>query len=318
MTTVLASGRRDVHSRLAARGRRARPGPALRAAHAAGRRRAQADHDHEAGDDGRHLEPRAGVALRLRDPARQDDGPVARARRPLRVGVAAPRRARGEAAHGRTLGDGHDPDDVRDHAGGRLLVRGQTLARVADLDRHARRVHHGSDAALLPDRTAAQRPDRRADVARALRPGLRVPRPPGRDRGAARRTPARATSRCAARSRSTTSGFATARIMDAARTCRSRSRRARRRRSSARPGPGRRPSATSSRGSTTSRRAGHDRRRRRPRPHVRLARRLSSASSRRRRTCSTRRVRENLRFACPDATRRSRSRLRPAPRRSIT
>ena len=45
-----------------------------------------------AGVDGRHLEPRAGVALGLGDPARQDDGPLRRARGPLRgrVGDGSP------------------------------------------------------------------------------------------------------------------------------------------------------------------------------------------------------------------------------------
>ncbi len=43
-------------------------------------KRAQADHDDPTGDDGRHVDARAGVALGLGDPARQDDGAVARAR----------------------------------------------------------------------------------------------------------------------------------------------------------------------------------------------------------------------------------------------
>ena len=37
--------------------------------------------------------------------------------------VGATGRPRGAPAHGRPLGDGHDPDDLRDHAGARLLVR---------------------------------------------------------------------------------------------------------------------------------------------------------------------------------------------------
>ncbi len=47
--------------------------------------RAPPDREDDAGDARRHLEPRAGVALGLRDPARQDDGARGRARRPLRV-----------------------------------------------------------------------------------------------------------------------------------------------------------------------------------------------------------------------------------------
>ena len=44
-------------------------------------RQRQQGREGAAGVDGRHLEPRAGVALGLRDPARQDDGPLRRARR---------------------------------------------------------------------------------------------------------------------------------------------------------------------------------------------------------------------------------------------
>ena len=43
----------------------------------------------DAGVARRHLEPRAGIALGLGDPARQDDGPWRRARRPVRGRVAA-------------------------------------------------------------------------------------------------------------------------------------------------------------------------------------------------------------------------------------
>ncbi len=53
-----------------------------------------------------------------------------------------------------------------------------------DHDRHAGRVHHAADAAVLPDRPASLGRRRRADVARALRPGVRVPGPAGRDRRA--------------------------------------------------------------------------------------------------------------------------------------
>ena len=75
---------------------------------------------------------------------------------------------------------------LRDHARARLLVRRAELRRQR-LARHARRVHHAADAAVLPDRLAALGADRRPDVARALRPRVRVPRPAGRDRRAGAR-----------------------------------------------------------------------------------------------------------------------------------
>ncbi len=61
-------------------------------------------------------------------PARQDDGTRGRARRPLRVRLAPTRRSRGAPAHGRPLGDGVDPDELRDHAGRGLLGRRAPLA----------------------------------------------------------------------------------------------------------------------------------------------------------------------------------------------
>ena len=60
-----------------------------------------------------------------------------------------------------------------------------------DLDRHPGRVHDPADPALLPGLVAALGADRRAVVPRALRPRVRVPRPPGRHRRAARRRRAR-------------------------------------------------------------------------------------------------------------------------------
>ena len=78
---------------------------------------------------------------------------------------------------------------------------------VVGLDRDARRVHDAADAPVLPGRLAARRRARRADVARALRPDLRVPRPAGRHRGEAR---TRCPSRRPATSSSTTCGSATA------------------------------------------------------------------------------------------------------------
>ena len=59
-----------------------------------------------------------------RHPARQDDGPRAPSsptRFSARVGRAG--RPRGPLAHGRPLADGVGADELRDHAGARLLVR---------------------------------------------------------------------------------------------------------------------------------------------------------------------------------------------------
>ena len=95
----------------------------------------QEDHDRPAGVDGRHLQPRPGVAVRLGDPAREDDGPLRRARRALRGRVGAAGRPRGPEPHDRPLDDVLDPDDVRDHARARLPLRGPLRGR--DLARHA-------------------------------------------------------------------------------------------------------------------------------------------------------------------------------------
>ena len=196
-----------------------------------------------------------------------------------------------------------DPDDLRDHAGARVLVRGQPVVGRRDLDRHAGRVHDAPDAPLLPDRAAALRADRRADLARALRPGLRVPRPAGRHRRARRRRRRCRARRSAARSRFDDVWFRYERARGRSRTSPSSVPAGHDApRSSARPAPARRRSATSSRGSTTSSAAAS----------------RSTAS-----TCATSRfasladlvgvvsqetylfhasVRENLRFARPDAT----------------
>ena len=182
-------------------------------------RAAARDHAHQAGLAGRHLVARRGVALGLGRAARQDDGPERRADRALPRRVGAARRARAAPAHGRPLGDGVDPDDVRGHAGARLRGRRPRHRQRLDasLDRHARRLHDAADAALLPGRQPAQRAGRRADVARAVRPHLRVPRPAGRHRRArGRRSIARARA-CAARSCSTRRRSPTRR---AARRCR--------------------------------------------------------------------------------------------------
>ena len=102
---------------------------------------------------------------------------------------------------------------------------------------------------FFPVGSPARRRPRRADLARALRPDLRVPRPAGRHRGEARRA---SRSRSPATSSSTMCGSATARTPGRSRTSASPCPQARRPRSSARPARGRRRSAISPRGSTTS------------------------------------------------------------------
>ena len=72
---------RDAAARLAAGRLRARPAPALRLAHEAGRRAAQEGDGRAPGVAGGRLVDRPGVALGLGDPARQDDGPVRRTSR---------------------------------------------------------------------------------------------------------------------------------------------------------------------------------------------------------------------------------------------
>ena len=168
--------------------------------------------------------------------------------------VAAARRPRGAAADGRPLGDGVDPDDVRGHAGARLLVRRLAIA-------------HGGGAISIGTLVAFTTLQTRLffPIGQLLSVGIDIQtslalfdrvfeyldlpvdlaeRPGARELGAVQRR----------RRASRTSGSATRR------TRRGRSRtssvdgagRARRRRSSARPAPARRRSATSSRGSTTS------------------------------------------------------------------
>ena len=176
-------GRRDGPARLAARAVRADPAAALRLADEAGRRPAQEGDRGAPGVARRCLVDRAGVALGLGDPARQDDGALRRPRDAVLGRVAAPRRPRGAEPDDGPLDDGGDPDDVRGDAGARLLVRRLVaVARQRDRDRDARRVHDAADAAVLPDRQPARRPDRGAELARAVRPHLRLPRPADRHR----------------------------------------------------------------------------------------------------------------------------------------
>src|SRR5207244_2783453 len=84
-----------------------------------------------AGVDGRHLLARPGIAVRVGDPARKDDGQIRRARAALRGRIRAARRARGQEPHDRALDDGVDPDHLRGHAGARVLGRGQARGDVA-------------------------------------------------------------------------------------------------------------------------------------------------------------------------------------------
>ena len=58
----------------------------------------------------------------------------------------------------------------------------QARGTAVDLDRHARRLHDPADAAVLPDRQPPRRPDRGAELAGALRSDLRLPRPADRHR----------------------------------------------------------------------------------------------------------------------------------------
>ena len=108
---------------------------------------------------------------------------------------------------------------------------------------------------FFPVGSLLSRPDRRADVARALRPRVRVPRPPGRDRRAGGRgRPAAVPRRRRLRGRVVPLRRAPGR--GRSRTSASRCPRARPRRSSARRARARRRSATSSPASTTSSAAG--------------------------------------------------------------
>ena len=204
VTTVVATRRRDVPARLAAGAVLPRAAAVLRPAGPPRRQPAAQDHDGQAGRDGRHVLARAGVAVGQRDPARQDDGPRRRARRPLRPRVREPRRPRGPLADGRPLDDGRDPDVVRGDAGARLPVRRARPGR--GLDRHDRRLHHAADAAVLPGPVAAlasastSRPRRRCSTASS-------------STSTSPSTSSRARAlwaTCAARSASTASGSATA------------------------------------------------------------------------------------------------------------
>ena len=178
--------------------------------------------------------------------------------------------------------------------GGLALASGSNAISIP----HARLVHDPADASVLPDRIAARGRPRRADVARALRPHLRVPRPAGRHRGEAGRVARRPAGRRRLRPR----------LVPLRRGLDARGRlvhgrpRARRPRSSARPAPARRRSATSPRGCTTSSRGrvtigGVDIRDLSFRALTDLVGVVSQETYLFHET-----VRENLRFAKPDAT----------------
>ena len=66
-------------------------------------------------------------------------------------------RPRGARAHGRALADGLGADELRDHAGRRVLVRRLRHRQRPrrDLDRHRRRLHDAADAPAVPDAVAA-------------------------------------------------------------------------------------------------------------------------------------------------------------------
>ena len=185
---------------------------------------------------------------------------------------------------------------------GGLAVHNAGPDRLVRRRRHARRVHDAADAALRADREPALDLRRRPELARALRPDLRVPRPAGRHR--AGHADARDASSGDVRHRGRLVPLRR-RALRARGDRRHDPARARRRRSSARPAPARRRSATSSRGSTTRRRAGSRSTASTSATSPSSRSRPTSASSRRRPTSSTR----------PSArTSASRSRTRPTRR----
>ena len=202
------------------------------------RRQAQGHHHRQAGRDGRHLLARPGVAQRVGHPARQVDGPLGRAGRPLRgrvrSGSPTSRSARAWPAAGRW---------PRSRPRSRSCPRSSTcspgLSPSRGLDRHRRRLHHAADAAVLAHLLAAQRRGRHPDLDGAVRARVRVPRPAGRH------PPRHARARPGGR-RGPHRGRVVPlrRGVDAARRSTSRSRPARARRSSARPARARRRSAT--------------------------------------------------------------------------
>src|SRR6478752_2786362 len=109
-------------------------------------------------------------------------------RRVGRVRKALAATMQGSLADISTLVEGDDPGHVRDHACADVRHRRlrDGARRHRRLDRHAGGVHDAADAPAVPDRLAAERAGRPADLDGAVRPGVRVPRPAGRDRGTGR------------------------------------------------------------------------------------------------------------------------------------
>ena len=230
-------------------------------------------------------------------------GRTVRARRPLRGRLAAARRPRGAPADGRALGDGLDPDELRGHARGGLLVRrARARARLArssvpmlvSFTTLQTRLFFPVGSLLgvsLDVQTSLALFDRifeylDAPVDIAEKPGARRAR-----RGPATSSSTASGSATRPRRRWTLedvsfavpAGTTTALVGET--------------------GSGQDDARLPRRAALRRRpRRGHDRRRRRARPLLPGARRISSASSRRRRISSTPSVRENLRFAKPDAT----------------
>ena len=249
---------------------------------------------------------RRGVAVGQRHPARQDDGPRARARRALhaRVGASWPtsRCARAWPAAGGWRRCRWPSRSCRRSSTG-SPASSIAQRRRRDLDRHGRRLHHAADAAVLPAAVAASasastsRPRWRSSTASSSTSTCRSTSPSAR-------TPRRARATCAARSRFEDVAFGY--DADAPPTLRRRRpRRAgrdARPRSWGRPARARRRSATSSRACTTPTRGrvtidGVD---------VRDLSFASLARDGRPRLAGDlplpRQRRENLRFAKPDAT----------------
>ena len=268
-------------------------------------RAAARDHARQAGVAGRHLDARRGVALGLGRAARQDDGAERRADRALPRRVGAPGGARSCASAWRAAGScrrsrRRSPSCRRSSTASPATP--STSGWAHGLRRHARRLHHAADAALLPGRQPAQRAGRRAGLARALRPHLRVPRPPGRHRGARGRRSTLDARACAARCASSTSRSPTSPSARCSTT------------SASSPQPGSKVAIVGETGSgkttlgyliarlydVTGGAVLLDGTTCATSASPRCA--ASSASSRRTRTSSTARVRENLRFARPDAT----------------
>ena len=123
--------RGDVRAQLAADGVLADPAAVLRVADPPRRQRAPAHPVGAPEPPGGHVHARRGVAVGVGDPARQNDGPLARARRPLLLGVERTGRPGGARAHGGPLADGLGADELRDHARRRLLVLGLLASPTA-------------------------------------------------------------------------------------------------------------------------------------------------------------------------------------------